>query len=241
MNSCGYDSAEGWTRFGSNAIVVPLLMSLVAAAFLYLYLARGVGLYYCFVVFPLLAGAAVVLQLLPLPKGFLIVRDISFALSYLSNLFGFVFLCMLSRRSGKFSPDLFIALRAIMAAAMLVSYGFVSYGLGSFVTGFAQGVLFVSLLFGAGVSYLGASGKSKDPEGRQTAAFDALAQTWKLSKRETEIAEWLLKGYQAPYIAQQLFISENTVRTHIKSMYRKMGVANRNEFLASFESTDFKA
>ena len=122
-----------------------------------------------------------------------------------------------------------------MAGAMLISYLFVSCGLASFVTGFAQGILFVSLLFGAGVSYLGTREEDAIPESQGTVPVATLARTWGLTKREIEIAQWLLKGYQAPYIAQQLFISENTVRTHIKSMYRKMGVANRNEFLAAFE------
>lgn len=235
MNSCGYDSSGAWARFGTNSIIVPLLMSLVAAAFLYLYLKRGVALYYCFVAFPLLAGIAVVLQLLPLPDNALSVKDISFALSYLSNLFGFAFLCMLARRSNDPSPTIFVGLRALMAGAMLISYLFVSCGLASFVTGFAQGILFVSLLFGAGVSYLGTREEDAISESQGTVPVATLARTWGLTKREIEIAQWLLKGYQAPYIAQQLFISENTVRTHIKSMYRKMGVANRNEFLAAFE------
>lgn len=51
----------------------------------------------------------------------------------------------------------------------------------------------------------------------------------KLSKRETEIAEELIRGKINSEVAAQLNISENTVKTHIKHIFKKLNVNNRTE------------
>lgn len=51
----------------------------------------------------------------------------------------------------------------------------------------------------------------------------------KLSKRELEIAELLAKGYRYKQIADQLFVSTDTVRTHIYNMYQKLQVNSKTE------------
>jgi len=50
-----------------------------------------------------------------------------------------------------------------------------------------------------------------------------------LSKRETEILELLAKGYRYKEIAEFLFISRETVRTHIRNIYEKMEVHSKTE------------
>ena len=52
-----------------------------------------------------------------------------------------------------------------------------------------------------------------------------------LSKREREVLELLVEGRTATYIAERQFVSPNTVRTHIKRIYAKMGVSSRQELL----------
>lgn len=52
-----------------------------------------------------------------------------------------------------------------------------------------------------------------------------------LSKREIEILEFLCKGRSRPYIAETLYLSENTVRTHSKHIYQKLDVHTRQELL----------
>lgn len=52
-----------------------------------------------------------------------------------------------------------------------------------------------------------------------------------LSKREQEILEQLSKGYRYKEIADQLFISLDTVRTHIRNIYEKLQVNSRVEAL----------
>ncbi len=48
-----------------------------------------------------------------------------------------------------------------------------------------------------------------------------------LSKREQEILEQLSRGFRYKEIADKLFISLDTVRTHIRNIYEKLQVNNR--------------
>jgi DNA-binding NarL/FixJ family response regulator len=50
-----------------------------------------------------------------------------------------------------------------------------------------------------------------------------------LTKREEEILSYLTRGYQYKEIADVLFISYDTVRTHIQHIYRKLHVRSRSE------------
>jgi DNA-binding CsgD family transcriptional regulator len=50
-----------------------------------------------------------------------------------------------------------------------------------------------------------------------------------LTKREDEILGLLSKGKRYKEIAQELFISTETVRTHIRNMYKKLGVRSAIE------------
>jgi DNA-binding NarL/FixJ family response regulator len=52
-----------------------------------------------------------------------------------------------------------------------------------------------------------------------------------LSKRENEILQLLSKGLLYKEIADQLFISNNTVKQHIHKIYEKLHVQNRTEAL----------
>jgi len=55
---------------------------------------------------------------------------------------------------------------------------------------------------------------------------------WGLSARESETLALLATGMPNRAIAEALFVSENTVRTHLKSIFRKLGVSNRSQALA---------
>ncbi len=56
-----------------------------------------------------------------------------------------------------------------------------------------------------------------------------------LSAREKEVLELLLEGKQRNEIAAKLYISENTVKKQITSIYQKLGVTSRNELFALFK------
>jgi DNA-binding NarL/FixJ family response regulator len=52
-----------------------------------------------------------------------------------------------------------------------------------------------------------------------------------LTARETEVLELLQDGYTNSEIASELGIGIETVRTHARSVYRKLGVASRRELV----------
>jgi PAS domain S-box-containing protein len=52
-----------------------------------------------------------------------------------------------------------------------------------------------------------------------------------LSTRERQILVLLMQGLRVPALAERLFISQSTVRNHLKSIYRKLGVASQQELI----------
>jgi DNA-binding CsgD family transcriptional regulator len=71
-----------------------------------------------------------------------------------------------------------------------------------------------------------------DPEGRPTNKELPRAGSEKaLSPRELQIARHLAEGYTTLNIAAILGVSPNTVRTHIRRAYTKLGVCSRIELL----------
>ena len=58
-----------------------------------------------------------------------------------------------------------------------------------------------------------------------------------LSRRELEVLGLMAEGATNQQIAQRLFISEGTVKSHVKHILRKLGVANRTEASHRFMSS----
>jgi DNA-binding NarL/FixJ family response regulator len=50
-----------------------------------------------------------------------------------------------------------------------------------------------------------------------------------LSEREMDVLDLLTQGYRVKGIAERLFVSVNTVRTHIRNIYDKLHVQSRVE------------
>ena len=58
-----------------------------------------------------------------------------------------------------------------------------------------------------------------------------VAQSYGLSSRETEIFLLLAQGRSRPYIRDSLYLSKNTVATHIRHIYEKLGVHSQQELI----------
>ena len=52
-----------------------------------------------------------------------------------------------------------------------------------------------------------------------------------------DILTLLVAGRNGPYIAEHLCVSDNTVKTHIRHIYTKLDVHNRQELLDLVEQT----
>ena len=69
----------------------------------------------------------------------------------------------------------------------------------------------------------------KSPEQQQREFFEQMEQSG-LSAREQEVAWLLYKGYRNLQIAEELYISETTVKKHVSHIYEKTEVSGRKEF-----------
>ena len=56
-----------------------------------------------------------------------------------------------------------------------------------------------------------------------------------LSKRESEVLDYLLAGRTTQYISEKLFISDSTARSHVHKIYQKTETHTRMELIDSFE------
>jgi DNA-binding CsgD family transcriptional regulator len=59
----------------------------------------------------------------------------------------------------------------------------------------------------------------------------------RLTEREIEILELIRKGYRNKEIAHALYISEQTVKSHLNRIFRKMNVSGRMELVIKFANS----
>ena len=69
----------------------------------------------------------------------------------------------------------------------------------------------------------------------QTIDIDTIKNSWpevnQLSNREMDVLVQMLEEKKRKEIAEELCITENTVKKHISSIFAKLGITNRNELL----------
>ena len=62
--------------------------------------------------------------------------------------------------------------------------------------------------------------------------LSAFIKKFELSSRETEVLNLITEGASNGEISAKLFISENTVKFHVRNILKKTGCANHSELLA---------
>lgn len=65
-----------------------------------------------------------------------------------------------------------------------------------------------------------------------------LQRHYRLSARETEVMELIARGNTVARIAEDLVVSENTIRTHSKRIYAKLAIHKKQELLDLVDSFD---
>jgi DNA-binding CsgD family transcriptional regulator len=64
-------------------------------------------------------------------------------------------------------------------------------------------------------------------------------QAWhSLTRRERQVVEMAQRGFSTAGIAYQLGMGEETVRTHLRNIYRKFGVHSRLELFEKMEELE---
>lgn len=84
------------------------------------------------------------------------------------------------------------------------------------------------------------AGDAEPGTGRWQRAVFELSQDKQLSDREKDVAGLLLRGYTKQYIAEELFIAYNTVRSHVRKVYVKCDVHSQQELITLFEHNYLK-
>lgn len=107
-----------------------------------------------------------------------------------------------------------------------------------FYIGMSNAVVYSFLIaaFVAVQFFFGSQGARRAIDDESDALLGAYAKDKGFSQRETDVFELLSRGRSAGVIADKLFISSETVRVHIKSIYKKADVHSQQELIDSFES-----
>ncbi len=58
-----------------------------------------------------------------------------------------------------------------------------------------------------------------------------------VSRRELEVLRLLAEGHRIPQVAEQLFVSPHTVRNHVKSMFKKLGLHSQAQLVSWYHRT----
>lgn len=61
--------------------------------------------------------------------------------------------------------------------------------------------------------------------------LNTTAEKYGLTSREREIIGLVYEGFSNPDIGQNLYISNNTIKTHMRNIFRKLGVSSRIEMI----------
>lgn len=67
---------------------------------------------------------------------------------------------------------------------------------------------------------------------KHTIDFEKAKRDFRFTNRESEVLKLICEGLTNKEISEKLFISEYTVKDHIKKIMRKMNVVSRNEIIA---------
>lgn len=87
----------------------------------------------------------------------------------------------------------------------------------------------------------GQGSKNQEPKARPAMGdeldkrMNAFAASYDISPRERDVLELWIAGRGMKYIENALFISESTVKSHLRSIYRKCDTHNRDETISLYE------
>jgi DNA-binding CsgD family transcriptional regulator len=87
-------------------------------------------------------------------------------------------------------------------------------------------------------SHSAGTATARSPTKTPHAAHVSDATRTRLTRRENEILLLLYQGYRYREIAEQLYVSLATVRTHVHHIYEKLDISRKEELFVAMRSTD---
>ena len=85
------------------------------------------------------------------------------------------------------------------------------------------------------------SSEEKAPEFSLEDRLERVREQYDLTDREKELVELIYEGRSNAEIAEALFISESTVKTHIYNIFKKMKIKNRMSVMRIVRDEDGSA
>lgn len=61
--------------------------------------------------------------------------------------------------------------------------------------------------------------------------INELIERGNLTRRESDVLRFLAQGRNTQYISESLFVSENTVKSHVRNIYQKLGVHSKQDII----------
>ena len=65
--------------------------------------------------------------------------------------------------------------------------------------------------------------------------FEMIAEDYSLTRREAEVLPYLARGRSAKVIADALYVSENTIRTHTRRILEKTDLHSKQQLIDLIE------
>lgn len=118
----------------------------------------------------------------------------------------------------------------LLAQAFGVSYSDF-WGVLSLLMGFLLGVFLFSFLSSLVIKYLPRMELAPEEMAGTEGVAHAMRQTYGLTEKETEVLALLLEGNTYKKIASLLYVSDSTVQSHAKSIYRKADVHTKQDLV----------
>lgn len=154
-------------------------------------------------------------------------------------------LLLLGSRTNGFPVDVVFGASLALVAALSILGAFTFDALGQ--GGNVVTVVMFILYMGAVILFLAWGSAEDRGSTTQTREFfkafiqsrcDKLAGAYGLTPREAELLVLLGRGHGYAYIAESLYISETTVRTHARNIYHKLGIASQEDLLGLIDHTE---
>ncbi|MFZ6050474.1 helix-turn-helix transcriptional regulator [Halocola ammonii] len=126
--------------------------------------------------------------------------------------------------------DWIILVVAILAGILLLAIRVVEYR--TMVSDFSLQVYggVIAVIFAAvGVATALIFQKKKTRENPDPISWEQVVSTYELTSRESEVLKLLSSGMTNKEIAEALFVSQNTVKTHLSNIYTKLDVQRRTQ------------
>lgn len=118
---------------------------------------------------------------------------------------------------------------------MLSAYGTISYAVEAMKIGafdYIPKPFYASTLIEKIKSARQYANSQQQPDNNPT--IDEMAREFQLTSQEQRVIELLFQGLRNQRIGEELHISEHTVKSHLRGIFRKMDVNSRAELLARF-------